>query len=685
MSLLRPRTAWRAAMGLLLALCACLAPAAERALVVGSEQDYPPFATGMTDETAGGFTVELWKAVAAEAGLAYTIRVHSFRQVLEEFKGGKVDVLINLARSEERAKFADFTVPHVVVHGAIFVRDGTRAIQSEADLGGKSIIVLNADMAHDYAVARGWARQLVLVETSAEGMRLLASGKHDAMLLSRLAGVQTLKATGIRNVRPIQAHAGFAQKFTFAVHKGQPELLARINEGLSVVKSNGTYDALYEKWFGVYELKDPGVRDVLAYVVPVVAFFIVLAAVFFYRRRREREAAERKYRDLLERTESQKLAAIGQLTGGLAHDFNNLLGVVVGNLDFLGEKLPGDKHHKAALDAALRGAEVTRSLLAVARRQPLEVEVHDLNALVAEMVPLLVSSAGSPALLVASLHPEPLPARLDAGGLSNVVLNLVINARDALDGRQGEKRITLTTSRQGVSEPIHGLAPGAYAVLEVADTGPGMSEAVRAQAFEPFFTTKERGHGTGLGLAMVFGYAQQLGGTATIDSTEGTGTHVRVWLPLDESPSGAAAAAVAKAVAPATRSVRAPDPAARPPRVLVVDDEPGLRELACTWLRSFGFDVVEVESADAALACLGAGAYDAMFTDVVMPGTLDGIGLAHEAQRRCPELRILLTSGYSEGLLAQPDLPWVLLKKPYRKADLAAAFDTLLPGQRGGA
>ena len=672
---------WRAAMGVLLALCACLAPAAERSLVVGSEQDYPPFATGMTDETAGGFTVELWKAVAAEAGLAYTIRVQSFRQVLEEFKGGKVDVLINLARSEERAKFADFTVPHVVVRGAIFVRDGTRAIQSEADLSGKSIIVLNADLAHDYAVARGWARQLVLVETSAEGMRLLASGKHDAMLLSRLAGLQTLQSTGIRNVRPIQASAGFAQKFTFAVQKGQPELLAQINEGLSVVKSNGTYDALYEKWFGVYETKDPEVRDVLAYVLPVVAFFIVLAAVFFYRRRREREAEERKYRDLLDRTESQKLAAIGQLTGGLAHDFNNLLGVVVGNLDFLGEKLPGDKHQKAALDAALRGAEVTRSLLAVARRQPLEIEVHDLNALVAEMVPLLVSSAGSPALLVASLHPEPLPARLDAGGLSNVVLNLVINARDALDGRQGEKCIILTTFRQGVSEPIHGLARGAYAVLEVADTGTGMSEAVRAQAFEPFFTTKERGHGTGLGLAMVFGYAQQLGGTATIESTEGSGTRVQVWLPLDESPSGAVAAA-ARAVPPATRSARAPDPALRSPRVLVVDDEPGLRDLACTWLRSLGFDVVPVESADAALACLGAGAYDAMFTDVVMPGTLEGIGLAQEAQRRYPELRILLTSGYSEGLLAQPQLPWVLLKKPYRKTDLVAAFDTLLPGHR---
>ena len=155
-------------------------------LVVGSEQDYPPFATGMTDATAGGFTVELWKAVAAEAGLNYNIRVLPFRQVLKDFKKGKIDVLINLAVSEERDQFADFTVPHVIVQGAIFVREGESNIRSEDDLAGKSIIVLNGDLAHDYAVTKGLEKQLVLVDTPAEGMRLLASGKHDAMLLSKL-------------------------------------------------------------------------------------------------------------------------------------------------------------------------------------------------------------------------------------------------------------------------------------------------------------------------------------------------------------------------------------------------------------------------------------------------------------------------------------------------------------------
>ncbi len=267
-------------------------------LVVGSEQEYPPFATGMTDATAGGFTVDLWKAVAAEAGLNYTIRVLPFHQILQEFKEGKIDVLINLALSNDRHKFADFSVPHVTVHGAIFVRKGESGIRTEEDFARKSIIVLKADLAHDYAVSKGWGKQLVLVDTSAEGMQLLASGKHDAMLLAKLTGMQTLKATGLTNIEVLKSRAGYSQKFAFAVPEGEAVLLGTLNEGLALTKSNGTYDALYEKWFGIYEEKEIGPRDVLKYMIPVAALFLGLFGHLFYRRHVEREEAERKYRDL---------------------------------------------------------------------------------------------------------------------------------------------------------------------------------------------------------------------------------------------------------------------------------------------------------------------------------------------------------------------------------------------------
>ena len=243
-------------------------------LIVGSEQDFPPFATGLTDETAGGFTVELWKAVAAEADLNYSIRVRPFHELLQDFKAGKIDVLINLAASEQRHEFADFTVPHVVVHGAIFVRKGEPSIRSENDFAGKSIIVLSADLAHDYALSKGWKKQLVLVNTAEEGLRLLASGKHDAILLSKLAGMQTIQATGLNNIEALKTKAGFSQKFSFAVQKGQADLLHKINEGLAVTKANGAYNTIYEKWFGIYDVKEITLLDFIKYLIPVLIIFI---------------------------------------------------------------------------------------------------------------------------------------------------------------------------------------------------------------------------------------------------------------------------------------------------------------------------------------------------------------------------------------------------------------------------
>ena len=243
-------------------------------LIVGSEQDFPPFATGLTDETAGGFTVELWKAVAAEADLNYSIRVRPFHELLQDFKAGKIDVLINLAVSEQRHEFADFTVPHVVVHGAIFVRKGEPSIRSENDFAGKSIIVLSADLAHDYALSKGWKKQLVLVNTAEAGLRLLASGRHDAMLLSKLAGMQTIQATGLNNIEALKTKAGFSQKFSFAVQKGQADLLHKINEGLAVTKANGVYSTIYEKWFGIYDVKEITFLDFIKYLIPVLIIFI---------------------------------------------------------------------------------------------------------------------------------------------------------------------------------------------------------------------------------------------------------------------------------------------------------------------------------------------------------------------------------------------------------------------------
>ena len=264
-------------------------------LVVGSEQGTPD----VNDATSAGFSVDLWKAVAKEAGLNYTMRVLPFQQLFQEFREGKIDVMINLVYSDERHHSTDFTVPHFIAHQAIFVRKGESGIRTEDDLAGKSIISLNSDMAQDYAVSKGWAKQLVLVNTPAEGLRLLASGKHDAMLLSKLAGIKTLQILRLNNIEALDIKVGGTQKFAFAVAEGQSELLGRINEGLMLTKTNGTYDALYEKWFALYETKEVGLRDMLKYLIIIVAVFTGISGYFFYKRKIERKEAEKKYRTLV--------------------------------------------------------------------------------------------------------------------------------------------------------------------------------------------------------------------------------------------------------------------------------------------------------------------------------------------------------------------------------------------------
>jgi diguanylate cyclase (GGDEF)-like protein/PAS domain S-box-containing protein len=285
--------------------------AQKNTLIVGSEQDFPPFATGTTDNTAGGFTVDLWKAVATEARLDYTIRVRPFHQILQEFKDGKIDVLINLAQSDPRQQFSDFTVPHVVVNGAIFIRKGESSIRTENDLSHKSILVLQADLAHDYAISKGWEKQLTLVSSAAEGLNLLASGKYDALLLSKLTGIQTIQKLHLSNIEALPMPAGFSQKFSFALQKGQPDLLGKLNEGLAITKANGTYDLLYEKWFGVYEPKKIGLRDLLKYLLPILLLFFSIAQYSIYKRHLERKAAQKVLQ------ESEAHLRLSQVGGGV--------------------------------------------------------------------------------------------------------------------------------------------------------------------------------------------------------------------------------------------------------------------------------------------------------------------------------------------------------------------------------
>lgn len=551
---------------------------------------------------------------------------------------------------------------------------------------------------------------------------------------------------------------------------------------------------------------------------------------------------QHQYQLEAELREAQKMHAIGQLTGGLAHDFNNLLGVVLGNLENALVRLPKGQETvrsdmQAAQVAALRGAEVVRSLLTVARPEPVALSEHNINTLLAELVPLLQSSAGSRLRVRSYLGAPPLPVKVDPSGLSNAVLNLVINARDALQAQDQAGVVTISTRLLSPQDcqAIEGLGPGHHVEIEVRDNGTGMPPAVLNRAFEPLFTTKADGKGNGLGLLMVKNFAQKMGGKVALESSPGQGTTARLWLPaaqaslaqqqeaenrrlqalhalnvLDTPAStelerlvqqaaqvcgvpialltlvdtdrqwfkvslGLAQSQTPRAMAFCDHAVQqnsslvVPDashdqrfsgnplvlddphirfyggalvrdaqgyplgtlcvidqhrrmlsrvqidelerlaqaasallqggtasqatsglteqsaPLTKPPsvrsgssRILVVDDEPDLRRLAHDWLAEMGHQVSSCETYAEATQALSSQAFDVLFTDVLLPSQQDGVSLARMAMTQDPQLRVLLTSGFTGSNASADTLPAPLLPKPYRKKELQQAIQQLL-------
>jgi PAS domain S-box-containing protein len=378
-------------------------------------------------------------------------------------------------------------------------------------------------------------------------------------------------------------------------------------------------------------------------------------------REAELEAAQEALR------QSQKMEAMGSLTGGVAHDFNNLLTPIIGSLDMLVRKGVGSERERRLIDGALQSAEraktLVQRLLAFARRQPLQPTAVDTARLVEGMASLIDSTVGPTIDVRVEVEDDLPPAKADHNQLEMALLNLAVNARDAMpDG--GE--LVIAARRETVCEGQSELKPGHYVRLCVRDTGLGMDESTRRRAVEPFFSTKGIGKGTGLGLSMVHGLAAQLGGGLVIDSAAGEGTSVALWLPVSAEPVGADDHGPAMADKPIGRGT-----------ALLVDDEELVRMSTADMLIDLGFEVVEASSADEALRILRSGPKPTLLiTDHLMPG-MSGADLAREARSLNPALPILVVSGYAEVDGIAPELP--RLTKPFRNADLAASLSALLP------
>jgi signal transduction histidine kinase len=385
--------------------------------------------------------------------------------------------------------------------------------------------------------------------------------------------------------------------------------------------------------------------------------------------------------------QAQKMQAVGQLTGGIAHDFNNMLTVIGANLELLQDKLDGSAGLQRMAAAAIRSvdkaAKLTQQLLAFSRKQRLEPRPLRVNEIIAGVEDMLRRTLGEAIELDKDLTADLSLALADPNQLETVLLNLVINARDAIEGHG---HVAIATRNAVIDEDYaarHADAmPGNYVELRVSDDGSGMPPDVLARAFEPFFTTKEVGKGSGLGLSMVYGFVRQSNGHVRIDSTPGEGTSVRIYLP--QAVSQSAVLETPHPLAAAGRRDRRGDGAAK--TILVVEDNEGVREIAVSVLEDSGYKVYAAADAMAALEVLRRHAdIDLIFTDIVMPGEINGIELANIVRERWPNLRLVVTSGYAERLAAEglrDDVEF--LNKPYRPLDLVARIKGSLDGATKG-
>jgi len=385
-----------------------------------------------------------------------------------------------------------------------------------------------------------------------------------------------------------------------------------------------------------------------------------------------RETAEGQVRQM------QKMEAIGQLTGGIAHDFNNMLAIVVGSLDMARRRLTGDEDPRIlryldnASEGANRAAGLTGRLLAFARRQRLNPEPIDVNGLVDGMTDLMRRSLGERVEIETAVADDLWPVHADAAELENALLNLAVNARDAMpDG--GQLRVSTRNLVAPADDDPDGPTTGDFVVIRIEDTGEGMTPQVIERAFEPFFTTKEVGKGSGLGLSQVYGFVNQSGGRVTIRSVVGEGSAITIYLPRWTGAMAPKAPAWTAGPLPRARDGEA---------VLVVEDEANVRRLSVDTLRELGYDVIEAADGAQALARLADGpTADLLFTDIVMPG-MNGVELAEQACAVRPDLKVLYTTGYARDASGAEAVQAALLPKPFTIEQLARRVRQALDEER---
>lgn len=545
--------------------------AAEETIRVGGNSGYPPYEFLDKNGAPTGFTVELLRAIADVMGMKAEITVGEWAKMHDALLDGSIDMTLGMSYSEKRERVFDFASPHTVVQHAIFARRDAPRVSSLAELKDKKVIIHRSGIMHERLKALGYGKDLVLTETPADGLRLLASGEHDYAVVALLPGMYIIREYKLSNLIPVAKNVA-SFPFAFAVREGNTKLLARLNEGLTILKKTGQYQTIYDKWLGVLEPARVSWEKVLQYgAMTLLPLLLLLTGTFIWSRTLQRKVAQRT-RELAQQVaekelaleelrlqqdklvQADKMSSLGILVSGVAHEINNPNGLILLNVPTLKEASADaetilEEHYRAHGDFTYGGLPYSRmkdkipqlftemhegakrikrivdDLKDFARRDAsAAMEPLDLNAVAQTAVRLV-----EPSLRVATHHftahygANLPPVSGNTQRIEQVIVNLLLNACQALPDK--ERKITLATGFDHTTGVV---------TLSVADEGVGISPEEMAHLTDPFFTTKRDAGGTGLGLSVSAGIVKEHGGTLDFVSAPGEGTVVTLTLPYEE-------------------------------------------------------------------------------------------------------------------------------------------------------
>jgi polar amino acid transport system substrate-binding protein len=536
--------------------------------VVGGDRDYPPYEFLDRDGRPAGYNVDLTRAIAEVMGMRVEVRLGGWSEMRDALADGRIAALQGMSYSDARSQEVDFTPPHTIVNHAIFARKGTPGVASLEELRGKKVVVHRAGIMHDTLAAMGMGPDLVLTDTPADVLRLLASGQHDYAVVAVVPGMYILRELQLTNLQPV-ARGVAAHRYCYAVRKGDAELLARLTEGLAILKKTGRYDDIHQRWLGVLEPREISWGTFARYgAVVVLPLLLVLGGTVLWSRSLQREVAQRTAslaREVAERqkaveelrlnqqqlVQADKMAALGVLVSGVAHEINNPNGFILLNMPTLREayldaleildahqRVHGDfevggipyarmraeipRMLEEMMDGARRIKRIVEDLKDFARREDApRLERLDWNAVVQAAVRLVDNSIRKATSRFEARYAERLPpVRGNAQRVEQVVVNLVLNACQALpDAGRG---VTLSTGHDRERGLVY---------LRVEDQGVGIPPEHLPRLTDPFFTTKRETGGTGLGLSVSAGIVKEHGGVLEFRSTPGAGTTAFFGLP----------------------------------------------------------------------------------------------------------------------------------------------------------